>query len=212
MPETSKYREDLPRVSTLVSSLYPFSGTEAEKRFHSWLTTKWITPEEYMKVANEAGTAIHKALEDYINRWEYECAPLLTEYVRNGISFLKEYNVKPIQTECYILCDEYQWTIDLLAEINWDTYVLDWKSWGIAQEILWTKGEWSKYRKPYDKLKKARLQLSLYAHAVKAKKIGVIELLSEWYLFHELKRMTKKELKEILSKYYQLTNKNHENN
>lgn len=56
-----------------------------------------------------------------------------------------------------------------------------------------------KYRKPSDKLKKAALQLSLYDKAMKlGARLGVIELSKEAYRFHELERVSDKELNSLV--------------
>ena len=60
------YVEGLPRVSHIVSSVFPFEG-EGKKRFEKWLKSKDISPEVYMNIANSYGTAIHKGMEDHIN-------------------------------------------------------------------------------------------------------------------------------------------------
>lgn len=45
------YVDTLPRVSHIVSSVYPFDG-EAKKRFEEWLSSKQISIDTYMNVAN----------------------------------------------------------------------------------------------------------------------------------------------------------------
>jgi ATP-dependent exoDNAse (exonuclease V) beta subunit len=88
-------------------------------------------------------------------------------YVKKGVDFLLKEKVTPYVTEHYIQVEgKYQGTIDLLAWIDGEQWILDWKTYGIAQEILQTKSSSWKYKKPYDKLKKATLQLSLYAKAL----------------------------------------------
>ena len=211
------YIEGLVRVSHIVSSVFPFEG-EAKKRFAAWLKSKGIKLDHYMNIANSYGTAIHLWLEQYIkssqennetdiNMSTYE--PHLTKYVSYGKQFLKEERVTPIHTEHYIVVDnKYQGTIDLIGEIDWEKWVLDWKSWGIAQEILRTKGPSWKYKKPYDKLAKTTLQLSLYALPLWIKNIWVVELAEHWYEFHKLKIMTQEEIDIIIKNYYIWQQKN----
>lgn len=215
----STYKEGLCRVSTIVSSVFPFEW-ENKKRFLMWLADdvkpaqkRWfaISEEKYMDVANSYWTAIHKGMEDYI-LWNkvywWECEPEVGKYVGYGIYFLKEEKVTPIHTEHYIhVEDMYQWTIDLIAEIDGELWVLDWKSWSIAQEILGTKSSRWKYKKPYDKLKKATLQLSLYALPLWIKNIWVVELAEHWYVFHKLKIMTQEEVDIIINNYHNIWKK-----
>ena len=167
--------------------------------------SKDIPVDEYMRTASSYGTAIHKGMEDHIawlaiDWWEYE--PEVTKYCTYGIQFLNEYSVSCIHTEHYISTPHYQGTIDLVAEINWEKWVLDWKSWGIAQDILGTKWPKWKYKKPYDKLVKTSLQLSLYAYPLGIKNIWVVELSSDWFHFHKLKLIPKKDIEEIINNYY----------
>lgn len=218
------YVDGLPRVSHIVSSVYPFEG-EAKKRFAAWLKSKGIKLDHYMNIANSYGTAIHLWLERYIigQNIEQECSvennekdinmstyePHLTKYVSYGKQFLKEERVTPIHTEHYICVDKrYQGTIDLIGEIDWEKWVLDYKTFWVAQEILWTKWPTWRYKKPYDKLKKATLQLSLYALPLWIKNIWVVELAEHWYEFHKLKIMTQEEIDIIIKNYYIWQQKN----
>ena len=171
--------------------------------------SKDIPVNEYMKVASEAWTHIHLWLDNYIN-WleesfsEYE--PHTKEYISHWIDFLIKEKVAPISTEEYIATNRYQWTIDLVAWIDWEQWVLDWKTWWIAQEILGTKWPKWKYKKPYAKLKKATVQLSLYAYAKWIKNIWVVELEVDGYHFHPLELVPDDELDLILKEYEEYTN------
>lgn len=59
-----KYTPDLPRVSQIVESVYPFIGN-AKERFEDWLMANDIGVEEYMQEASEGGTYVHTAMEEY---------------------------------------------------------------------------------------------------------------------------------------------------
>ena len=152
-----------------------------------------------MKCASESWTEIHLSLEKFIKWIEY--VPKFPSYTNAWIAFLEEYNVSNIETEKYILTDRYQWTTDMVWDIWWKKWVLDWKTFWITKSILWIVSSW-KYRKPYDKLKKASLQLSLYAYALWISHIWVIELMDWEYRFHKLKRIKDWELDKILDNYY----------
>lgn len=221
------YVEGLPRVSHIVGLVFPFEG-EGKKRFHLWLEKKNIDVDHYMNVANSYGTAIHlwleryiigqnteqteKGMEDYIlckeNNEKYvlleqQYEPHLTKYVGYGICFLKENNVLPIHTEHYICVEgKYQGTIDLIGEIDWEKWVLDWKSYSCTQEILWIRKWEYKYKKPYTKLVKASLQLSLYALPLGIKNIWVVELAYDWYHFHKLSLYSQEEIDIIVNNYH----------
>ncbi len=194
MPST--YIEGIPRVSSIVDAIYPFTW-EAKKRFEKWLSSKQVSIETYMDVAQKYWTAIHLWLEGYIigNNVEQEkYEPHLTKYVSYGIQFLQNYKVISKGTEVYVRTEDYQGTIDLIGEMEGEDWVLDWKTWWIAQEVLNTKKADAIYKKPYDKIKKATLQLSLYAHAKWIGKIWIVELATDGYHFHPLKIIPKDEI------------------
>jgi len=116
-----------------------------------------------MLEASSAGTFIHKQLEDhamgYLNAEKHPVYSLLVE---QGKLFMKEKGVTTIETEKYVASTLFQGTIDLICQIDEEEWIVDWKSYGVA------KHKWnidSTWRKPYGKLKKATIQLSLYAYA-----------------------------------------------
>ena len=206
MPST--YKEGIARVSSIVESVFPFEW-EDKKRFHKWLKSKDISPEIYMKVASEYGTAIHKGMEEHIAWRKYvspEYEPQLTKYVGYGAQFLEDYHARRLTTEHYIWVENmFQWTIDVICHLDWaleeGEWIIDWKTFWIAQEVLGTKGTRWKYKKPYSKLSKARLQLSLYAYATGIKNIGVVELAEHWYVFHKLVLYSTEELENIINTF-----------
>lgn len=150
-----------------------------------------------MREASEGWTYVHKALEDYLT-WKKVSKKKYKNLINAWIEFIKDSWLTPIATEKYIRTDDYQWTIDLVAEVDGEEWILDWKSYWLAK----TKFQLTNvYKKPYDKLKKARLQLSLYAYALWIKNIGVVELTEEGYYFHKLDLIPLKEIKEILLEY-----------
>lgn len=196
----TKYKEGLPRVSAIVESLYPFEWSYAEWRFHEWVKSYDYSVKEYMDTASIAWTEIHLGMEKFINWEEFESS--YPSYIEGWKMFLQENNVIPIEVEKYIATDRYQGTIDLIAEIDWELWLLDWKSYWCAQDILWIRKKPYKYVKPYSKLLKASLQLSLYAEPENIINIWVIELSIDWYHFHKLKRKTKEELDSAVDYYY----------
>ena len=190
----SNYIDWLPRVSQIVESVYPFEGN-SRMRFESWLMANDIDLRDYMEEASSWGTYVHKALEDYLD-WIPFKGKKYKKFVAWWIKFLKDTWVKKLFTEHYISTEDYQWTIDLVAEYNWEKWILDWKTYWLSKHKFWLPIP--KYKKPYDKLKKAKLQLSLYAYAMGIKNIWVIELTEEGYHFHPLELVPLDEVKKIL--------------
>ena len=204
-PKSSKerYKKNIPRVSTIVESHFPFEW-EDKMRFHNWLANYRISPEEYMEEASSWWTYVHKALEDYLDWKEFRWKKYV-EFVKAWIQFIKDYWIVKIYTEHYICTQFFQWTIDLVGEDkDWNLWLLDWKTYWLAKTKFWLW--WWPYKKPYSKLKKAAMQLSLYAMALgdsRLKWIAVIELCEDWsYHFHKLNRMDDAELMRIVLDYY----------
>jgi hypothetical protein len=150
-----------------------------------------------MKEASTWWTYVHLAMETYgkTGKWRWK---KYKEIVNNWIKFYEDYNVELLEAEKYVSCKQYQWTADAIASIDGDKWLLDWKTFGLAKYKYGLEGA---YRKPYGKLKKAALQLTLYARLLWIKKIWVVELEKDWYHFHPLQLVDEKEIKEILLLY-----------
>lgn len=133
--------------------------------------------DEYIKEACDVWTYIHLQLEYYM-LWNLDHIDD-TKYVHNEtlqywyryIDKLKEKypNIKWLPEQ--VVRDKYnryQWTIDLIRvdEETKTVWLYDWKTWWIAKHKYWLSNT---YRKPYDKLKKLSLQLSLYAETYRQK-------------------------------------------
>lgn len=196
MSQPNNYSPNLPRVSTIVEWKYPFAWY-ARNRFLEWLKANSITLDDYMEEASSWGTFVHKSLEDYLN-WIPFKGKKYKKIVKSWIEFIKDTGIIPIWMEEYISTKDYQWTVDLIAEYNWEKWILDWKTYWLAKYRWWLN---SKYKKPYDKLKKARLQLSLYAYALWIKNIAVIELDEDTYHFHPLELIPIEELEEVIREF-----------
>lgn len=196
MSTPSNYKEWIPRVSSICEFIYPFHW-ESKDRFHWWLERNYISLGEYMREASTWGTYVHLAMETYGKTWKWRWKKY-TSIVNSGIQFYNDFNVRLIEAERYVSCKDYQWTTDAIAEIDGKKWILDWKTYWLAK-LKWNIE--STYRKPYDKLKKARLQLSLYARLLWIENIWVVELDKNWYHFHPLELLSEKEIKEILLLY-----------
>ncbi len=192
------YQEGIPRVSEIVEYVFPFDWEDKE-RFLKWLKEKWVDYNEYMDEASTWGSAIHKWMENFIKKkklpWK---SHRYKNYILNGIKFLKDNKVKAIAAEKYVVCDDYQWTVDLVAKIGKKTFILDWKSYSMSKDKFKLS---NKYTKPYAKLKKASLQLSLYAKLLKIDNIWVIELRKDGFYFHILNRIPDEELDKIIEDF-----------
>ena len=192
-----KYIEWLPRVSQIVEFAFPFVWF-ARDRFHEWLRNNQIELEDYMKEASEGWTYVHTAMETYAATWKWNWKKY-PKIVKSGIQFHKDTGIETLASEHYIRTKDYQWTIDRVAVYNWEVWILDWKTFGLAKHKFWLPIP--PYKKPYDKLKKARLQLSLYAHAMQVRNIAVVELDEDWYHFHPLELIPIEECNKIVQEH-----------
>lgn len=179
---------------------YPFRN-EDKDRFLDWLWKKNISYEDYMQEASSWGRYVHWALESYILRWEWKWKKY-KGYVEQWIAFLKKGEYEVVSTEKYVKTKDYQGTIDLVVR-----RVSDGKYWIMDFKTYWlAKDKWgipTVYKKPYDKLKKASLQLSLYSRAEKRKIefISVIEIGSTYLNIYELDFWTDEELDTLIKEY-----------
>ena len=194
-----KYNKELPRVSDIVSFVFPFEGSEADERFDSWLRVKWVNREEYMEEASSWWTFVHKQIENHMMKKKVDKDERYNWFVESWVKFIKEKKLRPLGIEKYVKCKDYQWTCDLVCRIGREKWLIDWKNWGLSKYAFWIE-PW-KYNKPYSKLKKARLQLSLYAKVLNVIHLWVVELTPSWYYFHELEPIPWKELTKIIKEF-----------
>lgn len=208
----TKYKEWIPRVSDIVSFIYPFDG-EWEQRYLDWLSKNWIKQSDYMLEATTVGTFVHKQMENYILGHEQDVDDELYSLHRKEIEFWLEFlRIKKEQwaelfAELYIRdkYNRFQWTIDLVIadRKNKKVWLVDFKTYWIAKK-RW--GLPNTYRKPYDKLKKVSLQLSLYAEYFRQKgynieELAVLILRDDMAKEEIVKELTSEEINEVISKF-----------
>ncbi len=168
--DVSRYIEWVPRVSDVVSFIFPFEW-DWKNRYLKWLDLHWVDQDEYLLEAQQVGTFVHKQIENFIKWIDFNRKDKLLKLHSKEITHWASFIMKELmsstlelRTEQYIIdsCFRYQWTADLVVidEINKTVEIYDWKTWWIAKKKWELKNE---YKKPYDKIKKVALQLSLYA-------------------------------------------------
>lgn len=112
--------------------------------------------------SRERGTRVHAALESIVRREPYDLDPRDEPAVAGARTWLNERHVQPIEVEAFLINETagYGGTCDLIAEIDGETHLLDWKT---SKSVANAKGEvWAEMR----------LQLAAYAHAQFVAKIG----------------------------------------
>lgn len=211
------YVKWIPRVSDIVSFVYPFEG-ENKTRYLEWLKSKNIEEDLYLTTAQETGTYIHQIMEDYVNWKETveneDDSKIVKDTIREWKLYLDAVKKKYSKAKWYTLKAEpvlrdaenrFQWSSDLVVihEKRKEVIIIDWKSFGIAKSFFNLPNI---YRKPYDKIKKGRLQFSLYWETYKQKGYKVKDLIlvylhDSWAYPYSLEQYTTSELDEILSDY-----------
>lgn len=103
----------------------------------------------------ERGSRIHASLEAVLNRTSEPVDPRDVPAIEGARAWLNVTGVKPLAVEAFLIHETlgYGGTCDLIAEIDGETWLLDWKS---SKSVAWPDG------RVYDEM---RLQLAAYARA-----------------------------------------------
>ncbi len=213
----SGYIKWISRVSDVVSFVYPFEG-EGKNRYLQWLKKVGVDEGSYLTTAQTTWTYIHQVMEDYVNgeplnRNKDDC-PIVKKTIDEGLVYIDWIKKKYTKAKGYKLVAEpvlrdkdnrYQWSSDLVVvhEDRKEIIIIDWKSFWIAKSFFDLP---NKYKKPYDKIKKGRLQFSLYGETYKQKGYTVKDLVLVY--LHEdcaypysLEQYSSEELDVILTAY-----------
>lgn len=201
------YLEWIPRVSNLVSYIYPFKWTEDERRYINWLIDKWIDKDEYLWWANELWTFVHKQLEQH-SLWKKidkknKLYKEVNKLIDNGIMFLR--GVSDIKNEVYLSDDRIQGTTDIIYRYWWKLCLWDYKTYWVVKRRYWLD---NKFKVDTGKRKKVQLQLSFYAYLYekiyneKIEEIHLVYLHDEWYKIITLDIIPKEEIEKIIDNYY----------
>ena len=112
--------------------------------------------------SRERGTRIHAALESVLRREPLAVEDRDMPAVAGARAWLNQHNVTPLEVEAFLINEThgYGGTCDLIAEIDGEVWLLDWKT---SKSVAWPNG------KVYDEM---RLQLAAYANAEFSAKVG----------------------------------------
>jgi len=110
----------------------------------------------------ERGTRIHAALESVMRREPVVVDPRDEPAVAGARAWLNGRVIRPIEVEAFLLNETFGYggTCDLIAEIDGEIWLLDWKT---SKSVGWPDG------KVYDEM---RLQLAAYSRAEFIGRIG----------------------------------------
>lgn len=105
--------------------------------------------------ARDRGSRIHATLESILKREPVEVLERDVPAIQGARVWLNEHSVKPMAVEAFLINETYGYggTCDLIAEIDGETWLLDWKT---GKSVAWPNGQ------VYDEM---RLQLAAYANA-----------------------------------------------
>ena len=138
----------LDGVTTLISNGLPkpalvnwAARTAAEKAVNEWDALaelpvaerlKRITkaPDESRNAAAVKGTRIHALAEPLAAGFEVDVPEELAGHVDSCLRFLDEWQPEALHTECPVYHDRYLYagTLDMIAAIDGETWLLDWKT------------------------------------------------------------------------------------
>jgi hypothetical protein len=105
--------------------------------------------------SRERGSRIHEAIEGVLLRQSPQIDPRDVAAVEGARAWLNAKRPKPLEVESFLINATlgYGGTCDLIAELDGEIWLLDWKS---SKSVAWPSGQvYNEYR----------LQLSAYAHA-----------------------------------------------
>jgi hypothetical protein len=110
----------------------------------------------------ERGTRIHHAIESVLRREPFAADPRDASAIAGVRTWLNERHVRPIEIEAFLINETlgYGGTLDVIAEIDGETWLLDWKT---SKSVAWPNGQ------VYDEM---RYQLAGYANAEFLAKLG----------------------------------------
>jgi hypothetical protein len=106
--------------------------------------------------ARDRGSRIHATIEHVLRRSQNIPVDPRDEDAIAGVrTWLNQQRVRPVQVEAFLINETlgYGGTLDLVAEIAGETWLLDWKT---SKSVAWPSGA------VYDEM---RLQLAAYSHA-----------------------------------------------
>ena len=112
--------------------------------------------------SRERGSRIHQSLEAVLRREPPALDPRDVPAIEGARTWLNEAKVKPLEVEAFLIHKTlgYGGTCDLIAEMDGETWILDWKS---SKSVAWPDG------RVYDEM---RLQLAAYARAEFIGRVG----------------------------------------
>lgn len=123
--------------------------TEAAVKYLTTLST----------TAMDRGSRIHASIEQVLRREPADIDPRDEAAVAGARAWLNQYAIehalRPIEVEAFLISEThgYGGTLDLIAEIDGEVWLLDWKT---GKSVAWPSG---------DVYSNHRLQLAAYAHA-----------------------------------------------
>ena len=91
-------------------------------------------------VGRDRGTRIHTALEAICKREPYELDPADEPAIAGARAWLNSAGVKPLEVESFVISETagYGGTLDLIAEIDGEVWLIDWKS---SKTVAWPSGD-----------------------------------------------------------------------
>ena len=198
------YKKDIPRVSNIVSYVFPFNG-EGKQRYLEWLKNNWILQEEYLNWANELWTFVHKQMENHLLSNPIEDNIEVKAVVNKWIEYLKTLKYKTCESELYLSNDFIQGTCDVLFTYKDKIVLWDFKTYWIVKRRYWKV---NKFQVDKHKREKVQLQMSIYAYLyhkqywIKIDEIVLLFLHDDWVREYKLDIIDENKIEDIIKRYY----------
>jgi hypothetical protein len=145
-----------------VTSILELKNPFNEEAYKKWCQKQGLDHEKITKTSQIIGSKVSEHIENLSHGLEWLTAPCtdyLEEAYKEGVEdFVGEYEVEASEVE--VVCEElnYAGRFDGIIFDGKKRYLADWKTYG-----AWKK---EPYKRDSKKIKSAREQLSLYAHAL----------------------------------------------
>jgi hypothetical protein len=168
-------------VTSIIELKEPFDRSS----FIKWCESNGLSAKLISNTSRIIGNKVSEHLENIYRGLEWLSAPcvddLEVQFIKGAEQFAEEYTIEATEQE--VFCDElsYAGRFDGIVSKDGKRYLADWKTYGAWKD--------KPYKRDSKKIKKARQQLSLYAHALDWKdKIAVVVFKNDGtWDFEELK-------------------------
>lgn len=158
----SRNGKEYVRVTSIIDKMFPFD----KEFFEKWCKKEGYDPEVVMNLSKVMGSKVSNWFKAFFNGLE-ELAPIPVgkqeEYLKAAVyNFLDEFELLDCERTVYSEKYAYAGTFDGMVRRKSDgkVFLVDFKTYG-----AWNKKK-TEYKRPSEKIKKAKEQVSMYLNAL----------------------------------------------